>query len=278
MEGLLQIDDSSIDCVITSPPYWQLRDYGYSDQWGLEPTYQEYLEKMWDFMDEIWRVLKDTGTVWVNIGDTYSTKSGGFTYEKSTDKLSSYTNNMKVEQPKAERHKSLLMIPHRFAIGCYDRGWIIRNDIVWAKRNAMPESVVDRFSKKHEYFFFMTKKSVGYYFDLDNIKIGSMDGSNKNPGDVSDFWDIPTKGSSSNHYASYNTNLIDKPILAGCPEGGTVLDPFCGTGTTIFRAQELGREYIGIEASEEFYRDLEASKSSIDNINEQSLDKFFGGM
>jgi DNA modification methylase len=128
-----------LDCVITSPPYWQLRDYGYEGQWGLEPTFQEYLEHLWEMMDEIYRVLKPSGTVWINLGDTYSPS------------------------------KCLMLLPHRFAIGCIDRGWIVRNDIIWAKRNGMPESVTDRFSKKHEYFFFMVK-SQNYYFDLDSVR------------------------------------------------------------------------------------------------------------
>ena len=217
LDTIKNMPDDFLDCVITSPPYWQLRDYGYEGQWGLEPTHKEYLENLWSMMDEIYRVLKPTGTVWVNLGDTYGDK------------------------------KCLMLIPHRFAIGCIDRGWIMRNDIVWAKRNNMPESVTDRFSKKHEYFFFMTKQE-NYFFDLDSIrdKHKSIDsrGSNrikyngkgnannfsgdvdflgqnpngKNCGDVADFWDIPTKPNKEKHYASYNDTLLIKPILAGCPE------------------------------------------------------------
>jgi len=292
--------DKSVNCVITSPPYWQLRDYGFSEQWGLEPTFEEYLEHLWSLMDEIYRVLKDDGTVWINLGDTYGTQSGNMRNPVPSKESNHAGESIHIKQPKTI-HKCLLLIPHRFAIGCIDRGWIMRNDIVWAKRNGMPESVTDRFSKKHEYFFFMAK-SQKYYFDLesirDNVNIESVkralrgnskthkyanndmlpDGvhcptmkkprsfrgysnlqeeientKGKNPGSVSDFWDIPTQPSSKKHYASFNNKLIEKPIMAGCPEGGVILDPFCGTATTLLRAYELDRKVVGIEGSEEYF-------------------------
>lgn len=321
LETIKTFPDKSINCVITSPPYWQLRDYGWTGQWGLEKTFQEYLEHLWQLMDEVYRVLKDDGTCWINLGDTYS-GSGGSGGDYNQNGLRD--GQTKVKPPKQVLSKCLLLIPHRFAIGCIDRGWIMRNDIIWAKRNAMPESVNDRFSKKHEYFFFMTK-SEDYYFDLDtirdnhitnnkirllergsqnwsaNAKINGMQQSGsggigknelgKNPGSVSDFWNITTKPSGDNHYASFNTELIDKPIIAGCPqyickkcgksrkniierkfngvynnsegietdcgcnagfEGGIILDPFCGTATTGCRAIDLQRKFIGIEGKEEY--------------------------
>jgi site-specific DNA-methyltransferase (cytosine-N4-specific) len=171
--------------------------------------------------------------------------------------------------------------------------WIVRNDIIWAKRNGMPESVTDRFSKKHEYFFFMVK-SEKYYFDLDAIRddhkesslkrieygwksdhdsIGHIDvakmgdrfcnPNGKNPGSVSDFWDIPTKPSSAKHYASYNDSLLVKPILAGCPKGGIIYDPFMGTGSTAEAAIRAGRRFIGSEMSNDYVK-----------IAEERLDPF----
>ena len=177
MDTLSRMSDDSVDCVITSPPYWQLRDYGYSGQWGLEPTFQEYLEHLWGMMDEIYRVLKPTGTCWINLGDSYSTQSGTSlamsrdnAYEKTeATYLTNRGESENLIKDKSLPNKCLLLLPHRFAIGCMERGWIIRNDVIWAKRNGMPESVTDRFSKKHEYFFFMTKKPK-YYFDLDAIR------------------------------------------------------------------------------------------------------------
>lgn len=332
LDTLMKMQDNSIDCVITSPPYWQLRDYGYTGQWGLESTFQEYLEHLWAMMDEIYRVLKPSGTVWVNLGDTYS-GSGGSGGDYNEGGLRD--GQPKVRPAKVEvKNKCLLLIPHRFAIGCIERGWIMRNDVIWAKRNGMPESVTDRFSKKHEYFFFMVK-SEKYFFDLDAIRdkykqvsierlnrgvsennkwvngadgqtphnlsqprpnittkipkeqsemfgsprarqhrtrgnqgyssaaIGSPqqdvnggypknDDKGKNPGSVSDFWDIPTKPSNEKHYASYNDSLLVKPVLAGCPEGGIIYDPFMGTGSTAEVAIRAKRLFIGSEMSSEY--------------------------
>jgi site-specific DNA-methyltransferase (cytosine-N4-specific) len=283
LETVKRMPDNYLDCVITSPPYWQLRDYGYPEQWGLEPTFDEYLSHLWELMDEIYRALKPNGTCWVNLGDTYGTQSGGLKGKKTFDPKNWKATLNVIEQPKSI-NKCLLLIPHRFAIGCIDRGWIIRNDIVWAKRNGMPEAVTDRFSKKHEYFFFMVK-SEKYYFDLDAVRskhIHANDKRNdgerhiykegakslnndmsainavsfnplgKNPGSVSDFWDIPTKPSSSEHYAAYNDKLINKPILAGCPEGGIIYDPFMGTGSTAESALRANRKFIGSEMSEKY--------------------------
>jgi DNA modification methylase len=282
MEGFRRLDDKSIDCVITSPPYWQLRDYGFDGQWGLEPTFQEYLEHLWMMMEEIHRVLKDTGTVFINLGDTYSTKSGGL--ERPEDAKGSrsveYLRGMTINQPDDLPIKNLLMIPHRFAIGCYDRGWTIRNDIIWASKNKMPEPVRDRWSKKHEYIFFMTKKPTKYYFDLDAIRESHESnfqnslGTGKNPGDVSDFWNIPIRGQKSDHLAAYSSDVIDRPILAGCPENGVVLDPFSGTGTTLVRSMQLNRRYIGFEASEQFYKI--ADKNTTQEKNKATLTQFLG--
>lgn len=274
--------DKSIDCVITSPPYWLLRDYKWEGQWGLEPNFLLYLDNLWSLMDEIYRVLKDEGTVWINLGDTYSGSGKGAVKIPLPDTKELYIPSTKPFSDINEPDKCLLLIPHRFAIGCIDRGWVMRNDIIWAKRNAMPESVTDRFSKKHEYFFFMVK-SDKYYFDLDGIRdklknptpirnkaseeygrgsssrhfseglrIWGDKDKGKNPGTVSDFWDINTKPSSEEHYATFSDTLIGRPIVAGCQKGGIILDPFCGTGTTGCRAIELGRNFIGIEGSEEY--------------------------
>ena len=285
LETVSRMPDNFLDCVITSPPYWQLRDYGYDGQWGLEPTYQQYLEHLWSLMDAIYPKLKDGGTVWVNLGDTYGSKSGGMN-NGNMGKKNNWTQT--VTQTKVI-DKCLLLIPHRFGIGCIERGWIMRNDVIWAKRNGMPESVTDRFSKKHEYFFFMVK-SEKYYFDLDAIRDKTITGldrcdviktstssnttalnsgklkelesngafefknnpKGKNPGSVSDFWDIPTRPSSEKHYASYNDSLIAKPILAGCPKGGIIYDPFMGTGSTAEAAIRAGRNYIGSEMSTDY--------------------------
>lgn len=284
LETLKKMPDEFIDSVITSPPYWQLRDYGYEGQWGQEPTFHEYLENLWSMMDEIYRVLKPSGTAWINLGDSYNNSGwAGNKKDKFNDQpiVPSGTKACRGGQ-KGYPNKCLVLVPHRFAIGCIDRGWILRNDIVWAKRNGMPEPVSDRFTKKHEYFFFMTK-SEKYYFDLDSIRdkhkssslerinygwksnhdsIGEIDTDKmgdrfcnplgKNPGDVADFWDVQTKPSTNKHYASYNDDLIKKPILSGCPEGGIIYDPFMGTGSTAEACIRANRNYIGSEMSENY--------------------------
>jgi DNA modification methylase len=287
LETLSRMPDKSINCVITSPPYWQLRDYGYDGQWGLEPTFQEYLEHLWQLMDDIYRVLKDEGTCWINLGDSYNNSGwAGNRANKFNDQpiVPSGTKAGRGGQ-KGYANKCLVLLPHRFAIGCIDRGWILRNDIIWAKPNGMPEPVTDRFTKKHEYIFFMVK-SEKYYFDLDAIRekhsivslnrdkygrkseyangqaavgrsyeAGEMcNPKGKNPGSVSDFWNITTKPSSNKHYASYNDELLMKPILAGCPEGGLIYDPFMGTGTTAITALRANRNFIGSEMSTEYIK------------------------
>jgi DNA modification methylase len=300
LETLKKMPNDYLDCVISSPPYWQLRDYGYDGQWGLEPTFQQYLEHMWEMMDEIYRVLKPSGTCWINLGDTYNNSGwAGDKKDKYNDQpiVASGTKAGRGGQ-KGFPDKCLILIPHRFAIGCIDRGWIVRNDIIWAKRNGMPESVNDRFTKKHEYIFLMSK-SKKYYFDLDAIRdehsqidargnrrikyegkgnpnnfSGDVDflGQNtkgKNPGSVSDFWDIKTKPSTLKHYASYNVELITKPILAGCPEGGLIYDPFMGSGTTAIHSIMNNRNFIGSEMSAEYFEI--ANKRIMDMLSQPKL-------
>ena len=171
LDLIKKLPDNSIHSVITSPPYWQLRDYGYPEQWGLEPTFEEYLEHLWSLMDEIWTVLRDDGTVWINLSDTYA--RGARSKDGVNNTIQSASKENHIEPSSKPNYKSLnktlLMIPHRFAIGCLDRGWKVRNDIIWAIRNRKPESVKDRFSRKKEYIFLLTKQDK-YYFDLDAVK------------------------------------------------------------------------------------------------------------
>ncbi len=231
----------SIDCIVTSPPYWGLRDYGVEGQLGLESHPQEYLEKLWAIFDECRRVLKPTGCCFVNMGDTYF---GGAPVEQPKDAKG-------VKRPiwntPADgnwlKPKNLLMIPERFAIGMQERSWWLRNKIVWHKPNAMPSSVKDRFSCTWEYVWFFTK-SARYWFDLDAVrepqqipedtgrkrteeagrgggyvnyhasKERILNPLGKNPGDC---WIIPTCPFPEAHFAVYPPELIRKPIRAGCP-------------------------------------------------------------
>ena len=183
LEGLKQIDSDSINCCISSPPYWSLRDYKIEGQLGLEPTFEEYISKLCNIYDEVKRVLKKDGTCWVNLGDTYYSVSGN---EFKEDNLSSVEKNgasgvstgNALKKNKELKEKNLSLIPFRFAIEMQKRGWIVRNDVVWYKRNSMPSSIKDRFSNKWEHIFLFAK-SKKYYFDLDSIRKPFQEGFKK---------------------------------------------------------------------------------------------------
>jgi len=176
LEKIKEIEDESIDCVITSPPYWGLRDYDAEGQWGLEPDFQDYLEKLNKLMDQCKRILKKTGTAWINIGDTYGTVSGNFEQQsKGEKKYDGMKENLSKNYPSQKDMKKKLVaksrvgIPERFYINCINRGWVARNHIPWIKPNAMPSSVKDRFTNKWESIFFLAKNQQ-YYFNLDSVR------------------------------------------------------------------------------------------------------------
>lgn len=298
---LQAMEPESIDVCVTSPPYWGLRDYGSepaiyggddacSHEWtehrqaarggigkhanvgankdgkannrghptiteyctrcgawrgqlGLEPTPQEYIEHLVAIFEQVKRVLKPTGACWVNIGDTYGPD------------------------------KSLIQIPARFSIAMSDRGWILRNEIIWHKPNAMPSSVKDRFTVDHEKFYFFTKAPSYYFKQIKEDAIrpaskGNTYGRQKNGNDNHNYsgrtytadgtrnarttWSIPTKASREDHAAMFPTALIDRPIKATCPPGGTVLDPFCGSGTTLEYCRQNNINGVGIEINPAF--------------------------
>jgi len=178
LEQLATLPEKSIDCVISSPMYWGLRNYGVEGQWGLEPNFRDYLEKMNKFMEAIRRVLKDTGSVWINLGDTYSTTTGAGYFDRGNQSFDKEEKYGQVKDGKDKgfkpnlgnlQQKSRVGIPERFYINCIDNGWIARNHITWYKANSMPSSVKDRFTNKWESIFFFTKQQK-YYFNLDAIR------------------------------------------------------------------------------------------------------------
>lgn len=287
---LKTIPEESIDCVITSPPYWALRDYGVKGQIGLEPTIEEYLEKLLAVFDEIRRILKPAGTCWVNFGDTYANKTkGGHRNKPQGNMYDSLTKQATFAKLKTELSippKSLCLIPSRFAIKMIEQGWILRNEIIWHKPNAMPQSVRDRFSVDFEKVFFFVKNRH-YYFRQQFEPLKNPDRLKRrllNPNKSHKFiesywtsanpnisekrrmkmialgrnkrcvWTIGTTNFSGQHFAVFPPRLIEPPILAGCPEAGIVLDPFIGSGTTVVVAQQLGRKYIGIELNREYVK------------------------
>lgn len=251
------LPDESVNCIITSPPYFGLRDYGEHGQYGLEATPNAYVAVMVKLFRELRRVLADDGTMWLNIGDSYNAYNGnrgasntGFSKNGPLPSLPSGAGLT----VKGLATKNLLGIPWRTALALQDSGWILRNDIIWSKPNAMPESVTDRLSARHEHLF-MFAKSPRYWFNLDPIREphvstpGQYSEGGRNPGDV---WDIATQPFPGAHFATMPTRLAERCVLAGCPPGGTVLDPFSGSGTTGLAANKHGRRYIGIDINSEY--------------------------
>ncbi len=338
LEVLKTLDEKSINMCMTSPPYWALRDYGVEGQLGLEQTFDEYINKLCDIFDEVKRVLRDDGTCWVNLGDTYygSGKGAGGDPEKSKEsyqmptdwkrpsrdnynKMSASKNCLYCKneikkgvtsqfcnhiclnkmgndfrsQNRQLPDKCLTMIPMRFAIEMVNRGWILRNTIIWHKPNAMPSSVKDRFTVDFEYLFFFSKQKKYYFetqrekrkYDFDKsinydlkgnptykakvtkedrdkirnrgIKKGfKFDKAYNNPlGRIKrTVWKITTKSFAKAHFATYPEEFCETPIKSGCPEGGIVLDPFFGAGTTGIVALKQQKKFIGIELNEEYIK------------------------
>jgi site-specific DNA-methyltransferase (adenine-specific) len=291
LEVLKLMPDESVNCIITSPPYWGLRDYGVDDQLGLEYNYQDYIKRLITIFDQCKRILKKDGTCWVNIGDTYSGNSsysykGRAGFEEKDGNVKDWVDP-KLPARKRERdlvntneikNKCLCQIPERFSIAMTDAGWILRNEIIWNKPNGMPSSVKDRFTVCHEKLYFFSK-SKKYYFEQqfephltkigklrnkneENCYNGYVDGDRFSRGQRTMYgengknkrtvWDINTRPFSEVHFAVFPKKLIETPIKAGCPEGGIVVDPFAGSGTTLEVAEHLNRTWIGIELNPEY--------------------------
>lgn len=291
--GLQKLPDNSIDCCISSPPYWGLRDYGVDGQIGNENEFTDFINKLAEIYKEVYRVLKPTGTCFVNLGDTYAGSGSGTTKNADTSK---YVKNSKQVYvlpngtAKASKfrgtnlNKSLLMIPERFAIGMIDAGWILRNQIIWHKPNQMPSSAKDRFTVDFEKIFFFVKQPKGYYFEQqlepytkpmnrwggDNLEAnGKSDWDNgtrqstyrnrnmrPNPDgkNMRTVWSVNTKPFPDAHFAVFPETLVERMIKSGCPENGVVLDPFMGAGTTAVVARKLNRSYIGYELNPEYVK------------------------
>jgi DNA modification methylase len=280
-EAWKHLPEQSADAIVTSPPYFGLRDYGQDGQIGLEPSPDEYVTGLADLLTGYGeRVLKPGGSLWLNLGDTYGGMRGNKNAAPQTKHA--YAEADTPGHGKAgTMRKCLLMIPERVALALISRGWILRNRVVWAKPNGMPSSVRDRLATKHEALFHLVRQPR-YFYDLDAIRedykspnpgkgglnkrgdesfiaraglsaAGKWDGEVKgaNPGD---WWVIPTQPYPDAHFAVFPPELVRRPILATVPEGGTVLDPFFGSGTTAVMARRLGRKTVGIELNPDYCR------------------------
>jgi site-specific DNA-methyltransferase (adenine-specific) len=235
---LQRLPSQSVQCVVTSPPYWGLRDYDIDDQVGLEPTLPQFLNRLTMTFREVRRVLKDDGVFWLNIGDGYT--SGNRAWRAPDKKNPARAMDVRPGTPNGLKPKDLLGIPWRLAFALQDDGWYLRADIIWNKPNAMPESVKDRPTRSHEYMF-MFSKSEKYFYD----KAAILEPNGRNRRSV---WDIHTQpGFAGAHFATFPPRLIEPCIQASSAAGDIVLDPFFGSGTTGLVAESLGRRYVGIE-------------------------------
>lgn len=328
IDGLKRMEPESVDCCVTSPPYWGLRDYGRDGQIGLEHTPEQYVQNTVAVFSEVRRVLKKTGTLWLNLGDTYISTAPGTMGDNlniagTLEATKRSRKVMRRSTPSGMKPKDLVGIPWMVAFALRADGWYLRSDIIWNKSNPMPESVVDRPTKAHEYIFLLSRSSR-YFYDADAIKepvkesslrrlsqnIEAQNGSQRANGggktngpmeavmfggnkavgygdrrksgkeciptmaagvpNIDDrkhksadgqpyivrnkrsVWEVPTAMFKEAHFATFPPRLIEPCILAGCPVGGVVLDPFMGSGTTAMVALQLQRNFIGFELNPDY--------------------------
>lgn len=332
IDVLRTFPDKSVNCCITSPPYYGLRDYGtgiwvggdlncdhkiplsehdpkrcgsdsgsshvsrfnltkcykcgakrIDSQIGLEKTPKEYIDNLVNVFHEVKRVLTDDGVLWVNIGDTYNGNKKGNTEIYKNKNVSKNNSNINKKVWKECKPKDLIGIPWMLAFALRDDGWYLRQDIIWDKPNAMPEPVKDRCVKSHEYIFLLSKNKK-YYFDYKSIKepakyagdnrgsredsrrgtkMNSMSGKTGEYRNKRDVWHVNTKPFKEAHFAAFPDTLIEPCVLSGCPEGGIVLDPFIGAGTTGIVSKRNNRNYVGIELNSDY---IKIAENRINNV------------
>lgn len=258
LDVLRTLPDKSVHCCVTSPPYFGLRDYGVAGQYGLEDSPSEYAETMRRVFSEVRRLLADDGTLWLNLGDSYAHSGSGRQGSGGQRADRAFTAEG-VRGTTFLPAKNLLGIPWRVAFRLQDDGWILRCEVIWAKRNLMPESVRDRPTRAHEQVFLFAKRPQ-YWYDADAIREESdseyaahtVSHPGKGGRNARSVWSISAQPFPGAHFAVMPPELARRSIAAGCRPGGVVLDPFCGSGTTGMVAQQLGRRFIGIDLSREY--------------------------
>jgi len=296
--------DQSVHCCVTSPPYFGLRDYGVDGQIGLEPTPEEFVQALVEVFREVRRVLRDDGTLWLNLGDSYAQQGGrgeqgATSARKGRSNVEAQQKRSSMRAPERLKPKDLIGIPWRVAFALQADGWYLRQDIIWHKPNPMPESVRDRCTKAHEYVFLLSK-GPKYYFDSEAIKEPAVKKPQKMQADPEtvrkksvgphsrgkegfnhqyadpdrvwaadgkrnrrSVWSVATRSYKGAHFATFPPNLVEPCILAGCPAGGTVLDPFGGSGTTAGVALAHGRNAILCELNPEYAELVPARVESV---------------
>lgn len=248
---LQRLPSQSVQCVVTSPPYWGLRDYDVPDQIGLEASLPQFINRLIQVFAEMRRVLADDGVFWLNIGDGYTSGNRGW---RAPDKKNpARAMSIRPDTPEGLKPKDLIGVPWRLAFALQDDGWYLRADIVWNKPNAMPESVKDRPTRAHEYMFMFTK-SERYFYDPKSIL--EINGRN-----CRSVWNVNTQAFAGAHFATFPPKLVEPCIKAASRPGDFVLDPFFGSGTVGVVAEDLERRYVGIELNEQ-YADLASDRLS----------------
>jgi DNA modification methylase len=295
IEQLHKLKDNSVNTCVTSPPYYGLRDYGIDGQLGLEETPEEYINRLVEVFREVKRVLRDDGILWINIGDSYA---GGGKGRKANGEIASLDNSSittykaggargNLKKTIGAKPKDLIGIPWMLAFALRADGWYLRQDIIWAKNNPMPESVKDRCTRSHEYIFMLTKNKK-YWFDHEAMQEPAVCSNDRRSGkghieyngirkdsgiqnsfvsisetrNKRDVWNVSVCSTVKEaHFAIFPKELIEPCILAGCPKDGWVLDPFSGSGTSGIVAVNNNRNYVGVELNPEY---IEITKRRIE--------------
>jgi site-specific DNA-methyltransferase (adenine-specific) len=239
---LARLPDRLFRCCVTSPPYWGLRDYKADGQIGAEDDPLRYIARLVAVFDQVHRVLTDDGTVWLNIGDSYT--SGNRAYRAPDKKNPVRAMSYRAKTPEGLKPKDLVGIPWRLAFALQEAGWYLRSDIIWEKPNCMPESVKDRPTRSHEYVFLLSK-GIRYHYRADVVR--EVNGRNRRT-----VWSIPTEPFADAHFATFPPSLVEPCILAGSEPHDWVLDPFFGSGTVGVVCEQQQRNYIGIELNPEY--------------------------
>lgn len=239
---LARFPEGSFQTCVTSPPYWSLRNYHIEGQIGLEMSLTDYLSNLIEVFGQVYRTLRDDGTLWLNIGDAYT--SGGRTWRATDKKNPARAVSTRPPTPEGLKPKDLIGIPWRLAFALQEAGWYLRSDIIWYKPNCQPESVKDRPTRSHEHLFLFTKDER-YHYDYEAVR-------GPNNRNLRDVWEINTQAYKEAHFATFPPALVEPCLAIGSQEGDLVLDPFVGSGTTGVVALKMGRRFVGIELNPEY--------------------------
>lgn len=237
-----RVPSQTVRSVVTSPPYWSLRDYNHDGQIGRDESLPEFIKSLTVIFDKVSRVLTDDGTLWVNLGDSYT--SGNRGYRAPDKKNANRAMSVRPKTPEGLKPKDLIGVPWMFAFAMQQAGWYLRSDIIWYKENTQPESVKDRPTRSHEHVFLFSKNEK-YHYDIDAVK-------GPNGRRLRDVWEINTKGYNGAHFAVYPEELVRRCALIGSEPGDYILDPFLGSGTTGAVAHKLNRKFIGCEINDDY--------------------------